>query len=374
MNGRMAVRLFPVLAIAATLSLITVACAEEARPKYQAKRAGDSLEPSRIREVTARVADWQLEHPKDEAIEWTNAVFYSGLMAAYRVTGDSRYLAVLVEIGDRADWRIGERIRHADDHAIAQTYLELSRLESQPRRQVAFRNAIDRMMAEPADWTKPHQRIDYWWCDALFMSPPALAKLAAITGDGAYLDFMDRLWGESYELLFDRDQRLFHRDLRFREESESFWARGNGWVLAGLARLIEELPAEHPRRAFYEDVFRDLAARVLELQGEDGLWRSDLLASELYAPGESSASALFCFALAWGVDHGLLARDVFSPAVAAAWSALLSNVNEAGRLGRVQKPGAQPGRSPERHSEAYASGAFLLAAEQVLALEIDSDR
>ena len=373
MNGRMAERLLSVMLIVAALSPITWACAEGAGSKVPTRATGDSLEPSRIREVTARVADWQLEHPKGEPIEWTNAVFYSGLMAAYRVTGDPRYVAVLVEIGDRANWRIGERIRHADDHAIAQTYLELFRLEPQPRRQVGFQNAIDRMMAEPPDWAKPHQEIDYWWCDALFMSPPALAKLAAITGDGSYLVFMDRLWGESFELLFDREQRLFHRDLRFRDQSGSFWARGNAWVLAGLARLIEELPAEHPSRAFYEDVFRDLAARILELQGEDGLWRSDLLASELSAPGESSASALFCFALAWGVDHGLLAREVFSPSVAAAWTALLGNVNEAGRLGGVQKPGAQPGRSSERHSEAYASGAFLLAAEQVLALELDSD-
>lgn len=330
----------------------------------------DPLDPVEIRAVVARVADWQLDHPRYRPTDWTNAVFDVGVLAAYRTTGDPSYLAKLVQIGDRAQWRIGDRYRHADDHAIAQTYLELYRLDRDPRRFEAFQRAIDRMMAEPPDWDKAHQTIDYWWSDALFMSPPALAKLAAVTGDRRYLDFMDRRWQEAYELLFDAKEGLFHRDLRFREESSgTFWSRGNGWVLAGLARLLEELPTDRPSRSYYESVFVELSARVVELQGADGLWRSNLLSTASSDPGESSGTALFCFALAWGVREGLLDSSDFLPAVSNAWRALYRNVGAQGRLGWVQKPGAAPGKVSARHSEVYGSGAFLLAGEQMLALE-----
>ncbi len=344
-----------------------VCAAESSRPSA----AGiDALDPTKIRAVAARVADWQLDHPKYDATDWTNAVFYAGLMAASRVTGDSKYVELITDVGERSGWRPGVRYRHADDHAIAQSYLELFRINQDPRLYAPFRSAIDRMMIEPANWAKAHQVIDYWWCDALFMSPPALAMLAAATGDGKYLDFMERLWREAYELLYDHGERLFHRDLRFREQSDVvFWARGNGWVLAGLARLLEQLPEERPSRIFYESVFRDLSGRIVELQGEDGLWRSNLLGHAPSDPGESSGSALLCFALAWGINHGALDREDFLPVVIKAWTALYRNVDEEGRLGWVQKPGARPGRVSARHAEVYASGAFLLAAEQVLALQ-----
>jgi len=333
---------------------------------------GDPLDSEVIRAVVGRVADWQLEHPRYEPTDWTNAVFYPGLLAAHRLTGEPRYLETVIAISERAQWRIGERYRHADDHAIAQTYLELYRLRGDARSYADFRGAIERMKAQSPDWPKEHQVVDYWWCDALFMSPPAIAMLAAATGESSYLELLDRLWRESYDLLFDREQRLFHRDLRFRSETRPrYWARGNGWVLAGLARLLDELPEDRESRAFYEGVFRDLGSRLVELQGADGLWRSDLLDESPEATGETSGTALICFALAWGMRSGVLDPDRYLDAVTTAWRALAGNVNEAGRLGRVQKPGVKPGRVSTRRAEAYASGAFLLAAEQMVGLNLD---
>lgn len=349
---------------------VAVAVVGLAADSFAAEGSPDPLSPAEIRAVMGRVTDWQLDHPRYRPTDWTNAVFHVGILAAYRTTGSPAYLEKLIEIADRARWRIPDRYRHADDHAIAQTYLELYRLDRDPRRLEAFQRAVDRMMAEPPNWKKAHQTIDYWWSDALFMSPPAVAKLAAVTGDGRYLDFMDRRWLEAYELLFDERQGLFHRDSRFREESPAtFWSRGNAWVLAGLALLLEELPTDRPSRTFYETVFLKLATRVVELQGADGLWRSNLLRASSTDPGESSGTALFCFALAWGVREGHLDSDEFRPAVTKAWRALYRNVGAEGRLGWVQKPGAAPGKVSARHSEVYGSGAFLLAGELVYALE-----
>ncbi|MFQ5350359.1 MAG: glycoside hydrolase family 88 protein, partial [Thermoanaerobaculia bacterium] len=236
-----------------------------------------------------RTADWQLDHPKYEPRDWTNAVFYTGLLAAHRVVGETRYLEELMRVGEEQLWRPGRRERHADDHAIAQTYLDLYRIRRQGRMIGPFRELVDRMMTSPPRWKKAHQTIDYWWSDALFMSPPALAKLAAVTNEAKYLEFMDRLWREAHDLLYDPRERLFHRDARMiGGDAKAFWSRGNAWVLAGLVRVLDELPEDHPSRRFYLTVYGEMADRVAALQPADGLWRSDLLASPLSAPGESS--------------------------------------------------------------------------------------
>ncbi len=336
---------------------------------------GDAHVPSRIRAIMKKTADWQLAHPRHEPRDWTNAVFFTGVMAAYRVTGEARYLEQLMRVGEEHHWKPGRRERHADDHAIAQTYLDLYRIRRESRMIEPFREVVDRMMASPPRWKKEHQTIDYWWSDALFMSPPALAKLAAATGEDEYLEFMDRLWREAHQLLYDREERLFYRDSRkIGGPRKTFWARGNAWVLAGIVRVLEELPEDHPNRQLYLSVFEEMADRITALQPGDGLWRSDLLVSPLAAPGESSGTALFCYALARGIHHGILDRERYLPVTLDAWSALYGNVSEEGRLGWVQRPGVGPDRVRAEDWEVYGTGAFLLAAEAVLGLADREER
>jgi rhamnogalacturonyl hydrolase YesR len=79
------------------------------------------------------------------------------------------------------------------------------------------------------------------------MAPPVWARLSAITGDHRYLDFMDREWWATTDHLYVREQRLFHRDDRFATRREPngervFWSRGNGWVVAGLVRVLGRCP------------------------------------------------------------------------------------------------------------------------------------
>ena len=81
----------------------------------------------------------------------------------------------------------------------------------------------------------------WWWCDALYMAPPSLAKLAQLTGDHRYLDFMNHEWGLDAGHPDDYGRTPFFRDATFFHKKEQngkqlFWSRGNGWVLAGLAR------------------------------------------------------------------------------------------------------------------------------------------
>ena len=325
-----------------------------------------------IHRLMKQVADWQLSHPEGEPGDWANAVFYTGLMAAYRTTGTARYLDELGKVGARLAWQPGSRYRHADDHAIAQTYLALYELRKEPEMMIPFRETVNRMMALPPDWEEIHQPIDYWWSDSLFMSPPALVGLAKATGETKYLDFMDELWRQSHELLWDLNSQLFYRDTRFRHEAPGeFWSRGNAWVLSGLALMLEEMPANRSAREFYLQVFKQMARQVSAIQPEDGLWRASLLEKRKSVPGEASGTALFCHALAWGVRTGVLDRHRYLPVVEKAWAGLAAAVQEDGRVGWVQKPSASPQRVKRRHSAPYGAGAFLLAGSEVAKLADD---
>jgi rhamnogalacturonyl hydrolase YesR len=336
----------------------------------------DALSAAAIREVVDRVIAWQLQHPKHEAWEWPNGVFYAGVMAVYQAYGREVHLDELIRMGEANAWKPGPRIHYADDHTIAQTYLDLARITGNREVMEPFRAYADAMMSTHDAWVAQIGLSEYWWCDALFMSPPALARLAGITADDRYLTFMHRAWAETYDELYDAEERLFYRDERYRIDAQGrgprerngekiFWSRGNAWVLAGLARLIPELSASEPRLDFYIGVFRAMAERVAELQPTDGLWRASLRDPDAYPAGESSGTALFTYALAWGVENALLDEDRIRPVIERAWRALYENVDVEGRLGRVQPIGGEPAAAAEADWETYGSGAILLAGAEV---------
>src|SRR5437660_11223614 len=93
----------------------------------------------------------------------------------------------------------------------------------------------------------------WWWCEALVMGPPVLSRLAAATGDKKYLEFLDHEWWATSDYLYDPEEHLFFRDSRYFTQKEAngkkiFWGRGNGWVIAGLARVLETMPRDWPAR------------------------------------------------------------------------------------------------------------------------------
>ena len=209
------------------------------------------------------------------------------------------------------------------------------------------------------------------WCDALFMAPPVWARLAKITGDPKYLDFMDQEYHATYDYLWDPEEHLFWRDSNFFEKREEngekvFWARGNGWVFGGLALMIPDLPEAWEGRQFYMDLFKEMAAKLKRIQREDGTWSMGLLGGvEGYPIKETSGTAFYTFGLAWGINNGLLDRDTYEPVVLKAWQALTECITEEGMLGYVQPVGAAPGDSYADKTEVYGVGAFLAAGSEV---------
>lgn len=321
------------------------------------------------------VADWQLAiGSPHKAYEWQGAPFWAGLFELALLSPHrQRYLDAIRRNGESVQWNPGPQPLYADDHAVTQSHFLLYRLERDRRMVepslVRFEAMLREPFAESLEFTGGKVAREWAWCDALFMAPPALTLAAAVTGDRRYADLMDRLWWKTTDYLYDRQERLFYRDSRYfdlreRNGSKVFWSRGNGWVLAGLARVLEYLPADHAGRERFAALFVEMSRRIAELQDRDGYWRSSLLDPGSWPDPETSGTGFFVYALAWGMNKGLLAREFRDP-VRKGWVALAAAVQPGGRLGYVQPAAAGPGEAREDHSEIYGSGALLLAGSEV---------
>jgi len=244
---------------------------------------------------------------------------------------------------------------------------------------------LDTHLYEPNKWKdgtdkNKEKKILWWWCDALFMAPPVITVYAQQTGEQKYLDVMHKYYMETYNLLFDKEEHLFARDTRYQwgvnakdlkepNGKKIFWARGNGWVLGGLALVLTDLPEDYKHRDFYVNLYKEMAARIKELQHEDGLWRTSLLSPESWNHGEVSASGFYTFALAWGINNGLLDKTEYGPAVTKAWNALIACQHENGMVGWVQDIGADPQPATADSWQNYGTGAFLLAGSELLKMD-----
>lgn len=334
----------------------------------------------KIKRTMNTAALWQLQNPKHELYDWTNGAFYAGLFAAWETTGSKKIYRAMMEMGEKNNWKPGPRLHHADDHVICQTYLDLYRIERKQEMIDPFIRTMEQFVESPFPVTGI-EIITWWWCDALFMAPPALVKLGNVLNDTEYFELNDKLFLECYDLLYDKDEHLYARDIRYKWDEPGieilkeangkkiFWSRGNGWVLAGLARVLDELPADYKIRSFYEQNYTEMAAKIASLQQEDGLWRSSLLDPDSYPGGEASGSGFYCYALAWGINNGLLDRATYLPVVEKAWVELNRLIQPDGRVGWVQPIGADPRKNFSAESwEVYGTGAFLLAGSEVIKL------
>lgn len=320
-----------------------------------------------IRAAMRKVADWQLDRARPYySTDWTFAAMYDGLMAASATTGDAKYAQAMREMGEKLNWQLGKRPEHADDVAVGQSYLELYLQKKDARILPPLTERFAYQMGLKDDPAKPL----WWWCDALFMGPPTLARLYKATDRTEYLDFMDREWWITSKLLYDSEEHLYFRDAGYLTKHEAngrklFWSRGNGWVMAGIARVLDYMPKNYPTRTKYVQQLKEMATAAIKVQGEDGLWRSGLLDPKAYALPEVSGSAFIAYSFAWGVNQGILDRKVYGGAAKKAWDGLLTHVYADGRLGCIQPVGAAPGQFKPTSSYVYGIGAFLLAGSQM---------
>jgi rhamnogalacturonyl hydrolase YesR len=321
-----------------------------------------------------KIADWQLRvsEPYFDRI-WTWSALYVGLIAASDSLNDPKYLHAVEAMGRRYEWEERSHMPDADDLSLAQAYINIYVRTKDPAMLKPTQGQMDALLASPRAAATPGHSIEWWWSDALFMAPPVWAQMYAITGDRKYLTYLDRQWAKTADSLYIVPDRLFARDATYLTRTEAngkpmYWARGNGWVMAGIIRTIDYMPKDDPMRARMIDIIRQMASRVAELQGPDGLWRAGLLDADSYDQPENSGSAFFAYAIAGGINRGILDRKTYEPVVKRAWAGLLRHVYADGRLGCIQQTGAEPAPFKASASYTYGVGAFLLAGSEIRAM------
>ena len=342
-----------------------------------------AITPASVLGVMQRVADWQLANPAHPAMtDWIQAAGEAGMMALAGISGDAKYREAMVAMSAANGWQPGKRMYHADDQCVGQTYAELYFLYRDPKMIAPLRERFDAILAKPSDapsldFTLPDKKaLEQWsWCDSLFMSPPTWVRLYAATGDEKYLNFALTNFWRTTDYLYDPQEHLFFRDSTYFKKTEAngqkvFWARGNGWVMAGIVRLLQYLPMNNPERPRFEQLFKDMADKILACQQPDGLWRASLLDPESYPLKETSGSGFFTYAFAWGVNQGLLDRAKFEPAIQKAWTALVSCVESDGKLTHVQPVGSDPKKFADDSTAPYGVGAFLLAGSEIYRMAV----
>ena len=388
------------------------------------------LNKQAIRSALKEVADWQLSRFNQESNlfegydedahmgptngdshpqGWVYAAFHVGMARWAKLSaslGNDQYLQWQYDVAKRNKYLFSPRIYNADDYAIGQLYLDLYEVYQEPQMLVPLKVIFEIILNTPStvdlrydfvtqisEETGERFKESYggrgftiapcknrWcWADALFMGPPVWIHLAKITGDQRYLDFADKELWETVDLLWDADDHLFFRDTRFYDRREEngekvIWARGVGWVAAGLARILEQLPDDHARRSDYEDIFSKMMTRLAAAQQDDGLWRPSVLAPASKPFKETSGTALISFALASGINQGILDRKEFFPVVERSWQALIDAIQPDGKLGWVQQIGEAPDNVSADDSQLYAVGGFLLIGTELYKLvDISAD-
>lgn len=333
-----------------------------------------------------KALEWQEANPigvRGNMKDWTNGAYYIGVTKAHQATNNKIFLNALEAMAVRNNSDVADRFFHADDVTICYPYIYLesiksNKIDSKPTEKMM----MDHMHKDHA-WKTGTSDGDaktlWWWCDALFMAPPAITAYAKLMHNDDYLAVMDKYYKETFDLLYDKEENLFARDLRFKWEGlptdkksddgkKIFWSRGNGWVIGGLALVLGDMPKNYKNRPFYEELFIKMAQKIKDIQPEDGLWRSNLLSLETDLHGEVSGSGFFTFAMAWGINSGLLSKDEYKPVVLKAWKALEACQQENGKIGWVQNIGFDPRPATADSWQNYGTGAFLLAGSEVMKL------
>ena len=346
-----------------------------------------------VKDVVRKVNTyWQTNNPAEVRSFWDNAAYHTGNMEAYRLFSEEggqrkeegeRMLDYSIRWAEHNQWmgatepdpekwkykKYGEGqdyVLFGDWQICFQTYIDLYYF-SMDEKKVARAKEV---MGYEAD-SRVH---DYWWwADALYMVMPVMTKMYKLTGERKYLDklYENILYSDS--IMLDYETGLYFRDGKYvypkhktASGKKDFWARGDGWVLAGLAKVLQDMPETYVRQPFFVEKFTRMAHAVKALQQLEGHWTRSMMDPQ-QAPGyETSGTAFFCYGLLWGVNHGKLSKKEFGPTIEKAWNYLTTiALQKDGKVGYVQPIGerAIPGQTVDANSQAnFGVGAFLLAA------------
>ena len=313
---------------------------------------------------------------------WTRGVYYEGLMALFNIHPKPEYYDYAVRWAEFHNWDLRDGntyTRNADNQCAGQTYIDLYLIDPQPIRIGKIKACIDSMMRT--------DKIDDWnWIDALQMAMPVFARLGVMYNDPAYFERMYEMYMYTRDKhgdhgLYNPEDGLWWRDASFDPPyaepngEDCYWSRGNGWVLAALARVLDILPYSDLHRAEYIKTFRQMSKALVKVQRSDGFWNVSLHDPGHFGGKELTGTALFTYGMAWGINENILKTRKYRKAVLKAWNAMAGEaVHPNGFLGYVQGTGKEPKDSqPVSYDripnfEDFGLGCFLLAGSEIYRL------
>lgn len=345
-----------------------------------------------VKELITRVNTyWQQNNKAETRSFWDPAAYHTGNMEVYKLLKDDKQLDYTRRWAYHNDWsgateadpsrwkyaNYGEGkdyVLFGDWQVCFQTYIDLYNLAIANGGTDADNYFMVKRAKEVMHYEAYSKKDDYWWwSDALYMVMPVMTKMYKLTGDVQYLDKLYENLLYSDRIMLDQETGLYYRDARYVYPNhksvngkKDFWARGDGWVLAGLAKVLQDLPKDYKHYKFFVDKFQRLADIVAKTQQKEGYWTRSILDPN-HAPGpETSGTAFFAYGIMWGVNNGFLAKKDYKKCIDRAWQYISETAVQAdGKVGYVQPIGdrAIPGQTVDANSQAnFGVGAVLLAA------------
>ncbi|WP_157263778.1 glycoside hydrolase family 88 protein [Pedobacter sp. Leaf176] len=324
---------------------------------------------------------WQTNNKAEVRSFWDNAAYHTGNMEVVALTKNETYRKYSEDWAvynqwmgakstDKTQWKYkyGETDEHVlfgDWQICFQTYIDLYHLKPEAYKIARAKEVMEYEMSTT-------QNDYWWWADGLYMVMPVMTKLYKTTGNHQYLDKLYEYFTYANSIMYDSESKLYYRDAKYvypkhksTNGKKDFWARGDGWVFAGLAKVLKDLPKNDKHRKEYIAKYKGMAEAILKSQQEEGYWTRSMLDAN-HAPGrETSGTAFFTYGLLWGINNGYLNKKTYFPAALKAWNYLTQNaLQESGKVGYVQPIGekAIPGQIVDANSTAnFGVGAFLLA-------------
>ena len=306
----------------------------------------DAVTPAKMTDGKVNQGTYRLT-----SYEW--GVMYDALLDAAAITGDKRY-------SDYVSDRIGFLAREADNFqgdinedgqlrqvknpltlddagAMAGAWMRAAMADSTLN--IApyieqYWKIVEETPVHLPDGTIARNRPHYnaVWLDDMFMALPSMAVRSQYANDPKQIDEAANIATGFFKRMWMPEKNIFrHGYVEGAGSQPSMaWGRANGWAILTMCQLLDFLPENHPKRAEILDIYRKHAAGLAELQGIDGFWHQLLDRPETY--NETSATAIFAYALAHGINEGWLDATTYGPAAQLAWEAVSSKINAKGEV------------------------------------------
>lgn len=358
-------------------------------------------------ETNIPITDYKKLPPKFDLAEsdyrlykYTWGVTYSGMLKAYLVTGSPKFLNYsesrlrllynilpvvnkLVEADEnyKSDFKEILKPRNLDESgAMCAAMIQWSR---SGKLDFSLRKYIDsytdfilnkQYRLEDGTFARKGPYESTLWLDDLYMSVPALSQLYALTGEEKYLnDAVRQILQFSSRMFVPQTNLYMHSYVTTMPVHPAFhWGRANGWAILAMSDLLDVMPQNHPDRPKILQQYQLFCFGLLQFQAKNGMWHQLINRSDSYL--ESSATAMFVYGLARGINNGWLDNKTFGPAALLGWNGLSTQINNMGQIENVcvgTGVSYEPAYYYYRNVHVYAAhgyGPVLMAGSEMITL------